>query len=93
MDLEAIGGLVAEESHCIAALDQGQPLGNELLELDGTDAAWLAARGEEAGVAIVPGPGFFPSGSDLGRSSARLAFSYETPARIAEGTELLASLR
>ena len=43
----------------------------------------------EAGVAIVPGPAFFPRGSGLGASSARLAYSYETPARIAEGIELL----
>jgi 2-aminoadipate transaminase len=63
------------------------------LDLDGTDAAVLAARSEEAGVAIVPGPGFFPLGSELGRSSVRLAYSYETPSRIAEGIELLASLR
>ena len=63
------------------------------LDLDGTDAAALATRGEEAGVAIVPGPGFFPLGSELGRSSVRLAYSYETPSRIAEGIELLASLR
>ena len=63
------------------------------LDLDGTDAAALAARSEEAGVAIVPGPGFFPLGSELGRSSVRLAYSYETPSRIAEGIELLSSLR
>ena len=37
MDLEAIGGLVAEELHGIAALDQGQPLGDEALELDRAD--------------------------------------------------------
>jgi DNA-binding transcriptional MocR family regulator len=63
------------------------------LDLDGTDAAALATRGDEAGVAIVPGPGFFPRGSELGMSSARLAYSYETPSRIAEGIELLGSLR
>jgi len=64
------------------------------LDLDGdTDTSDLAVRAENAGVAIVPGAGFFPAGSGLGRSSARLAFSYETPQRIAEGIELLASLR
>jgi 2-aminoadipate transaminase len=62
------------------------------LDLDGTDTGDLAVRAEGAGVAIVPGAGFFPAGSNLGRSSARLAFSYETPERIAEGIELLASL-
>ena len=35
----------------------------------------------------------FPRGSELGRSSARLAYSFENPLRIAEGVELLASLR
>ena len=63
------------------------------LDLDGVDASALAARGEDAGVAFVSGPGFFPRGSGLGESAARLAFSYESPARIGEGIELLASLR
>ncbi len=63
------------------------------LDLDGTDTSELAARAEEAGVAFIPGTAFFPRGSGLGGSSARLAFSYETPERIAEGIELLASLR
>jgi DNA-binding transcriptional MocR family regulator len=63
------------------------------LDLDGTDTTELATRAEEAGVAIVPGAGFFPRGSGLGETSARLAYSYETPERIAEGIELLASLR
>ena len=56
----------------------------------GTEASELAARAEEAGVAIVPGRDFFPRGSGLGGAEARLAFSYETPERIAEGVELLA---
>jgi DNA-binding transcriptional MocR family regulator len=42
-------------------------------------------------VTFVRGSYFFPNGSG-GRSSARLAFSYETPARIAEGVALLSSL-
>jgi DNA-binding transcriptional MocR family regulator len=63
------------------------------LDLDDADTAALAARAEEAGVAIVPGSGFFPRGSGLGGSSARLAYSYEDPGRIREGIELLASLR
>jgi len=63
------------------------------LDLDGADTNELAARAEEAGVAFVPGAGFFPRESGLGGSSARLAFSYETPERIASGIELLASLR
>ena len=63
------------------------------LDLDGTDTGDLAARAEEARVAIVPGSAFFPHGSGLGGSSARLAYSYENPGRIREGIELLASLR
>jgi DNA-binding transcriptional MocR family regulator len=42
-------------------------------------------------VTVVRGSDFFPHAS-AGRSSARLAFSYETPERIAEGVALLASL-
>ncbi len=63
------------------------------LDADGTDTADLAARSETAGVAIVPGSAFFPRGSGLGGTSARLAFSFERPERIGEGVELLASLR
>ena len=63
------------------------------LDLDGTDSSELASRAEEAGVAFVAGAAFFPRGSGLGGSAARLAFSYEPPERIAEGIELLASLR
>jgi 2-aminoadipate transaminase len=55
------------------------------------DAAHLLTRATEAGVTFVRGTDFFPNGSG-GWSSARLAFSYETPERIAEGVALLASL-
>ena len=37
VDLEAIGGLVAEELHGVAAFDQRQALGDETLELDRAD--------------------------------------------------------
>ena len=40
---------------------------------------------------FVAGRGFFPATSDSG-GAARLAFSYETPERIAEGIERLAQL-
>ena len=56
------------------------------------DASELAERGGESGVGIVPGRDFFPHDSGSGGSSARLAFSYETPERIAEGVERLATL-
>jgi len=59
---------------------------------DDVDASELAARAEADGVAIVPGADFFPRGSGLGGSSARLAFSYEPPERIAEGVARLATL-
>jgi 2-aminoadipate transaminase len=59
---------------------------------DGTDTTELAVRAADAGVGIVRGRDFFPPGSSLGRSSARLAFSYESPDRIAEGVERLARL-
>jgi len=60
---------------------------------DGSDATALAARAAEGGVAIVKGEDFFPRGTGLGRSSARLAYSYEPPARIAEGIRRLAAAR
>ena len=63
------------------------------LDLDGTDTSELAVRADEAGVAFVPGLAFHPRGSGLGGNAARLAFSYETPDRIAEGIALLAALR
>jgi len=63
------------------------------LELPGVDASELAVRAEaEANVSFVAGAGFFPSGSGAGGSSARLAFSCESPERIAEGVERLAAL-
>ena len=59
---------------------------------DGVDTTALAARAESSGVVIVPGRDFFPSRSGGGETSARLAFSFETPERIAEGVERLAAL-
>jgi len=59
---------------------------------DDVTTAELMARAESAGVAFVRGEDFFPRGSGLGRSSARLAFSYESLARIVEGVERLAAL-
>ncbi len=70
------------------------PEGGYFLWLDfagDVDAAHLLTRATEAGVTFVRGTDFFPNASG-GWSSARLAFSYETPERIAEGVALLASL-
>lgn len=72
-----------------------RPEGGYFVWLDlgeGENASELAARAEADGVALVRGEDFFPRGSGLGVSSARLAFSYETPERIAEGIERLAAL-
>jgi 2-aminoadipate transaminase len=63
------------------------------LELgEGRSASELSARALEEGVAFVHGDGFFPPGLGGGLSSARLAFSYETPERISDGIERLAAL-
>ncbi len=55
------------------------------------DAADLLLRATEAGVTFVKGADFFPAGAG-GASSVRLAFSFESPERIAEGVAILASL-
>jgi len=59
---------------------------------DDVDASELAGHAAREGVAFVRGTDFFPPGSGLGRSAARLAFSFETPERIAEGVAILAAL-
>jgi DNA-binding transcriptional MocR family regulator len=59
---------------------------------DGGDVADLARRADDEAVAFVPGTDFFPLSSELGASSARLAFSYEPPERIRDGIERLGSL-
>ena len=59
---------------------------------DSVDAGDLLGRAEAAGVTFVRGADFFPTGSGLGRSSARLAFSYVSPDEIREGVSLLAGL-
>jgi DNA-binding transcriptional MocR family regulator len=88
--------LAALESHAPSDAAWSHPEGGYFIWLDlpGIDITDLAERAEDTGVAIVTGPGFFPARSGRGGSSARLAFSYETPERIAEGVErMLALLR
>lgn len=51
------------------------------------DVTALAVAAEREGVTFVPGSGFFTGGWADGASSARFAFSYETPERIADGVE------
>jgi len=67
------------------------PEGGYFLWIDlPVDAGELLARAEAAGVAFVKGADFFPGTG--GERSARLAFSYASPAEIEEGVSLLASL-
>ena len=72
-----------------------RPEGGYFLWLEfpgGVATAELVARAELEGVVFVRGQDFFPPGSSLGLTSARLAFSYETPERIVAGIEVLARL-
>ena len=86
----------------LAALDDGlrgraswnRPEGGYFLWVDfaaNIDTGDLLARATQAGVTFVRGADFFPDGSG-GRNSARFAFSYEPPERIAEGVRILAGL-
>ena len=87
--------LAALQAHAPDGTSWSSPEGGYFIWLDlpECDIAEVARRAEDAGVAIVTGPGFFPPGSGQGTSSARLAFSYERPERISEGVErLLAAL-
>lgn len=102
-NLDRIRGLLhARQSAMLTALERAMPdgvswshpQGGYFLWIDfpeGTDAADLLRRSTEAGVTFVKGSDFYPSGAS-GRSSARLAFSFETPERIQEGVAILASL-
>jgi DNA-binding transcriptional MocR family regulator len=87
--------LSALEASFPAGTSWSRPQGGYFLWLElgeGRSASDLAARAAEDGVAVVRGQDFFPLDSGLGRSSARLAFSYETPERITQGIERLAAL-
>ena len=102
-NLDRIRGLLkGRKDAMLAALEAEMPAGTSWSTPEGgyflwidfadkVDAAELLTRATAAGVTFVRGTDFFPNGS-AGQSSARLAFSYETPERIAEGVALLASL-
>lgn len=102
-NLERIKGLLrARKDAMLGALERempagvtwSRPEGGYFLWVDfgpGTDAADLLRRATEAGLTFVRGTDFFPPGAG-GETAARLAFSYETPERIAEGVALLARL-
>ena len=86
--------LASLERELPAGVSWSRPEGGYFLWVDfgeGVDSAALLIRATEAGVTFVRGTDFFPAGAG-GSSAARLAFSYETPERIAEGVALLASL-
>jgi DNA-binding transcriptional MocR family regulator len=86
--------LAALETHFGQRSSWSQPHGGYFLWLDlpaGTDAADLLSRATAAGVTFVPGVDFFPSGTG-GTSSARLAYSFASPAEIWAGIERLGAL-
>lgn len=71
-----------------------RPEGGYFLWLElpaGADAEELLGRAAEVEVTFVRGSDFFPGGKG-GRSSARLAFSFASPAEIEEGVARLAAL-
>jgi 2-aminoadipate transaminase len=85
--------LVALEEHFDGA-SWSRPDGGYFVWLDlpdEYDASALATRAAADGVAIVKGEDFFPRDTGGGRASARLAYSYEPPDRIAEGIKRLAA--
>ena len=86
--------LDALEAHAPKGSTWSRPEGGYFVwfDLPGADTKDLAVSAEREGVSFVAGPGFFTAGSGQGASSARFAFSYETPARIAEGVERLMRL-
>ena len=102
-NLDRVRGLLkARKDAMLAALEAEMPDGTRWSRPEGgyflwldfageVDAADLLTRATDAGVTFVRGADFFPNASG-GRSSARLAFSYESPERIAEGVKLLVSL-
>jgi DNA-binding transcriptional MocR family regulator len=101
-NLERVRGILrAQRDAMLAALDSeldgratwSRPEGGYFLwvDFDGdVDAAELLGRATEAGVTFVRGSDFFTA--EGGARSARLAFSYESPERIAEGVRTLAGL-
>jgi 2-aminoadipate transaminase len=95
--------LKARRDALLGALDEhlegtgarwNRPEGGYFLWLDlpdAVDANSLLASAERVGVTFVPGPDFFPRGGG-GRSAARLAFSFASPAQLAEAVARLAPL-
>ena len=84
--------LAALERHMPGGASWTRPRGGffSWLTLPGVDAAELARRAVERGVAIVPGGSFFPD--DRGTDCVRLSFSKVDDERIDEGIGRVASL-
>ena len=100
-NLERIRGLLqARRDAMLAALERELPTGTSWNRPEGgyflwaelgVDTAELLERATDAGVAFVKGSDFFPAGRG-GRTAARLAYSFVTPAEIGEGVRRLAAL-
>ena len=104
LNLERVRGLLrARRDAMLAALERhlatdcrkgwSRPGGGYFVWLDladDVDAADLLERATAAGVTFVKGADFFPGGEG-GTSSARLAYSFVSPAEIEEGVERLAA--
>ncbi|MBA2332710.1 MAG: PLP-dependent aminotransferase family protein [Actinobacteria bacterium] len=83
--------LAALERELAGRASWSRPEGGYFVWIDlEADATALLARAETAGVSFVQGADFFPDVG--GERSARLAFSYASPAEIDEGLSLLAAL-
>ena len=96
------GELGARRDAMLEALEVHAPEGSTWSRPEGGYFVWfehpganttdLARAAEREGVSFIAGPGFFTAGTPRGASSARFAFSYETPERITEGVERLMRL-
>jgi DNA-binding transcriptional MocR family regulator len=86
--------LAALAAHAPTGSSWSRPQGGYFvwLDLDGADTTTLAEDAERENVTFVAGRSFFTAGSPNGASSARLAYSYETPERITEGVQRLMRL-
>jgi DNA-binding transcriptional MocR family regulator len=99
-NLERVRGLLrARRDTMLESLESQMPDGATWSHPEGGYFIWLdlaeeagdlLARAERAGVTFVPGTDFFADGG--GTHSLRLAFSFVTPAEIADGVQRLAGL-
>ena len=83
--------LAALESEMPEGASWSRPQGGYFTWLDfpeGTDAGALLTTATERGVTFVKGSDFYPSGAG-GDASARLAFSFVSPAEVTAGVALL----